>query len=124
MQSKTWKPHFANYLKRLKNLEKFLLTFDMQFVKAENPYEWYLDTMKVLPSLKRLREVYITGDNGASSRNVERQLDDIVKEFRNTREIQINYFHNYNFSQPKYFLLRDAIKQVNERQSMRCDLMF
>jgi len=124
IESATWNPSLAKNLKKLKNLETFSLTFNMRDLSEKDPYRWFLDILKALPSLERLRRVSVTCDYGGLYMNLEEKLIAAVKELRNVREIGISFYeHNFLFA-PSYRNLKATLKEVNERQAVCCDLMF
>jgi len=134
-RSKAWNPNLAKYFKRLKNLQDFSLQFD---ITEKQSTDWFVDLMKVLPSLEKLRNMSIKTDSGKFiEHRVEKKIIPVVKELWNLKSISLEYTdvleEDYDDSSEeeedgswlrKDFSLRKTVKKVNERQSLRCDLMF
>jgi len=123
---KTWNPSLAKYFKRLQNLEDITISFNLLELDQQkiNQFGWFLDVMKMLPGLERLRNVLIDSNSGEAFRSIEQKISDAVLEFRNVREISVFFFDIVRLVTPEYLLIRQAVEKVNQRQATRCDLMF
>jgi len=120
-RSKTWNPSVAKYLKRLQNLEDFTLNFD---VANDDSMRWFLDIMKALPSLERLRSVFISTQSGACLLDVEEKVEAALFELENIKLIDMFLFSRDSYSRRMLRGLERTVRDINERQSLRCDLMF
>jgi len=58
-EDQAWKPTLAQYMPRLKNLEDFLFRIGLSDLYKKEDHQWFLDLIKALSSLKRLRTVFI-----------------------------------------------------------------
>lgn len=123
--SKMWNPTLAKYFKRLRNLEDSSLEFENHNFKGQkHETKWLVDVMKMLPSLERLRRVRIWSEYGSEFRSVEEKISSAVFELENVREINMRLYYSFSLAAPYFNVLKQAVKTVNQRQSMKCDLMF
>jgi len=123
-------PYFTLYssLPRLENLEIFKLIFTAREIDVYDlrpgkwKDSWFWDLMDTLPRFKKLRRVSVEskGDDLTKSRQYE--FRDTVHWLNNIKSIEtrLSFFDEYNEGD----VLKPAVKKINERQSMRCDLMF
>ena len=113
-------------------MQDFSLQFDITEKESTN---WFVDLMKVLPNLEKLRNTSIKTDSGKFiEHRVEKKIIPVVKELWNMKSISLEYTdvleEDYDEEEEddswlrKDFSLRKTVKKVNERQSLRCDLMF
>ena len=55
---------------------------------------------------------------------IERRMVPFVQELKNIREIEVQTIFNGYYYRPMEASLKQAEEQVNNRQCIRCDLMF
>jgi len=119
--SKTWNPSLGKYLKKLENLEEFILRFDIVHKKSPT---WFVDVMTALPSLEKLRHVRVTTNSGRLLYKGEEKTIAAVLQLKNVRRFTFVSFDNMNGFFPSLMRLKRIAGQFTEKQSMRCDLMF
>jgi len=119
-RSEKFNPHLARNFSKLENLEDFSLRFD---VFSSEFGLWFVDLLKVLPNLEKLREISIRTNSaelldGVSSEIVSR----VQQEFKNVRKVAISSFKI--IESDEQISLGETLNKINEKQALRCDLMF
>jgi len=122
--SNTWNPSLAKYIKRLENLEKFKLSFDLRQKSPNEETQWLIDIMRVLSSLERLRSIEIGTKSWEQFIPEEQRMIAAVVEMRNVKEFEFRFEDPADELDSHFETLIETIEEVNKRQSMRCDLMF
>jgi len=118
--SEKFNPHLAQYFSKLQNLEDFSLTFDI-FSSESGP--WFVDLLKVLPNLEKLRKISVRTDSGEVLGSIKPQVVSIMEhEFKNIREVRISSFDIPGSDEESAF--GEMLYKFNEKQALRCDLMF
>ena len=130
-EPKTWNLGIARFLRRLEDLEEFEFKFripDLGFAKPKLNLrlDWFLDILRALQSLRRLRVIAIKGCSPKEFKKLEQKMSALVQEFRNIREpMRIKFEEDrYTSGGPMFPKLRDAIVKVHQIQSRKCDIMF
>ena len=122
--SKIWNLNLAKYLKRLDNLEDFMLTFDVLNPNEKGSAKWFVDVMNVLPTLEKLRKVQIWAHDGGAVKDYEAKIVKAMLEMKNIKEIDMNFFDDSGYFMRNYWWIERVVSHVNKRQAMISDLMF
>jgi len=112
--SEPWNPSIAEHLRKLENLEELWFRFD---ILEENPATWVVDIMTALPSLEKLRDIRLLTDSGLKLSTEEKKITNAFEQLTNVRKIDLSYCAYSDET-------KQIAKKINQRQSMRCDLMF
>lgn len=75
--------------------------------------------MTALPSLEKLRDIRIMTHSERKFVTEEDRIISAIEQLVNIKKIDYTSFDYSNEGQ-----LEQVVKKVNERQSLRCDLMF
>jgi len=114
--SEPWNPNVGEYFRKLENLEELWFRFD---ILEKNPPTWFADIMTALPSLEKLRDIRIMTHSERKFVTEEDRIISAIEQLVNIKKIDYTSFDYSNEGQ-----LEQVVKKVNERQSLRCDLMF
>jgi len=125
---KTWDLGIARSIGKLENLEEFEFEFKVPPVSIVNVKQplWFLDVMRALQGLRKLRKIAINSLSRAELRNMEKKICSLVLGLREIREIRIHLRNEYYMIDMAalFSTLNQIVSKVNERQSIRQDLMF
>jgi len=111
----------GKYLKGLKNLEDFTLNFE---IFNRDSTRWFIDVVKVLPSLRRLRNIQTSSQSTRWFLSAEEKLVSAVSELKNVWSVHIHFETPYYYYRELMTDLRNKIMEINKNQSMKCQLMF
>jgi len=119
-----WKINVAKYFKRLHNLES--LTF---WIVPFNPekkdlLKWFVEIVKVLPSLERLKFLLVAISGGDSLKNDEKNIVNALLGLENIQEIIFDILTNVHQNLPITRKVHRTIEEVHQRQATKSHLLF
>ena len=121
LMTKTWNPCIGNFIKRLENLE----TFDLEFtIEDSSSARWFVDVMKALSGLEKLRKLEVNTDSGGMLWNEEEIMCKCLWEMKNIVDVDFYICDEECGYRDILTDLEKTYRDVSEKQSFRCDLMF
>jgi len=123
-ESKEWNPNLEKYLLRLENLEDLEINFEI-FNKESS--QWFLHVFKALPNIGRLKKIKTITRSFEYFQDLEGKFIAAVSELKNVRDVGMKFYKSTSvggFSQVMMMNLERKLYEINESQSMKCDLMF
>ena len=120
--SKKWNPSVAKYIKRLENLETFIMNFDT--LHDDDSTKWFVDIMTALPSLEKLQKIDIEVRHASIFWSCEKKMIAAMRDLKSIRNIEIKWKDPEFSSRELFRSLTSEIHRINHSQAQRCDLMF
>jgi len=118
-----WSPNIAKHLKRLENLESFVFKCDI-LNEEEEGIKWFIDVVKALPSLERLKKLEILTFEEGRLEGKEEEIAEALLQLKNIREASINLWQDKGNETLSHSEIKSVLFEIRKRQALRHDLFF
>ena len=119
-----WNPNLAKYMKKLHNLETLAFNFAIIHPKKKDAAKWFVEAIKALPSLEKLRKIDITGFEKEALKDEKQKIANALQEIKNIKQINIELYDDEDRISSSQSKMDEVIGIVHARQVVRSDLMF
>jgi len=117
------RPKISTMLKDLENLEKLTLRIRTVTGGEEDSRKWFMDVLRMLSGMRNLRCLNFTIPKSASNSKDVNEMKGILMGLENLKTVNELFCHEYGMIEAMNSLSRD-LREKNQKQAERCDLMF
>jgi len=121
---KTWNLSLAKVVKELESLEELSVHFDLFDRRERTVPRWFISLLRILPELKKLREFEFYTESLEAMRAGSKEIGECIMEMYNVKKVREFIWDMMNKDRAYVENIARAVVLVNQRQAMRCDLMF
>lgn len=121
--AKNCNPSLSTMLRGLTKLEELNLNFGIVENANEKSMKWFLDIFNVLPTLQALKFFKFSVPFYRMMRQTETKIIIALLNLKNITKLRCN-INGVAITDDEVMSIEKIVEQVNDRQALRCDLMF